>query len=581
MKSLIAASWLVALSCLLSFNAYGARSLTLDGLFPTNRVVKVSNKVKESDWDQLRYQTRDRGRIWERQFGPMESPFTYVDADVTIDGVTFSKVGIRKKGFIGSLSHTRPSLKVKLNHHKEGANLGGLTSLTFNNNKQDRGLLTQYMTYSVFNRVGSPAPRCAFAHVTVNGRNLGVYSHVETVRKPILKREFGSDQGTLYEGTAVDFDPGWEKSLELKTGDDAPGREKIIAITEALQGPGRYLVDANADARAWVPRSAGDQSGWTALDFDDSRWIKGKNGLGYESQRGYEDYIDPGLNFESTMLGRQTSAYLRVPFTLNGLEALLEEGTPALRMRYDDGFVAYLNGVKILSVNAPRNPRWNSVATDSHEASGAMDSFPIEKHAKLLREGRNLIAVQAMNISAGSSDFLLTAGLQLESKAKLEALAAHVDMDSFFKFWAVEGLLGFWDGYSGNRNNYFVYHNPATDKMHFMPWGADSLFTNESMVRDTRGKPKAVKTKGAVAAYLFRIPSQRKRYGETISRILDEHWNEAEMLAEMDRLSRMLQPYVNSEQSRFQWRLADMKRFVQGRRTEVLREVNNDFQVNP
>ena len=31
-----------------------------------------------------------------------------------------------------------------------------------------------------------------------------------------------------------------------------------------------------------------------------------------------------------------------------------------------------------------------------------------------------------------------------------------VDLDSFFTFWAVEGLLGFWDGYSGNYNNFFT-----------------------------------------------------------------------------------------------------------------------------
>lgn len=579
MNSLCTASLLVGLSFLISVDVNGARSLSLDELFPTHRVVKVSIQVEERDWDQLRYQTRDRGRIWERQFGPMESPFTYVDADVTIDGVRFPNVGIRKKGFIGSLSHTRPSLKVKLDHHEEGAHLGGLSSLTFNNNKQDRGLLSQYMTYALFNRVGSPAPRCAFAHVTVNGRNLGVYSHVETVRQPLLRREFGSDQGTLYEGTAVDFDPGWEKSLELKTGEDAPGRAKIITITEALQGSGHYIVGVEAPARAWVPRSASDQAGWTARDFDDSGWIEGKNGLGYETQRGYEAFIHSSFDFERKMFRRQTSAYLRVPFTVEGRAALLEKGSLSLRMRYDDGFVAYLNGERVLSVNAPRAVKWNSTATDTHEASGTLESFPIEGYATLLREGENVLAVQALNNSATSSDLLLTAALQLESDSKVEALASHVDMDSFFTFWALEGLLGFWDGYSGNRNNYFVYLNPATDKMHFMPWGADSLFTNESRVHNTEGQPKSVKTKGAVAAFLFRLQSQRQKYGQTIRHILETYWDEEEMFAEMDRLARMLKPYVNAEQNRFEGTLADMKRFVKGRRGEVLKEVESDFQV--
>ncbi len=47
----------------------------------------------------------------------------------------------------------------------------------------------------------------------------------------------------------------------------------------------------------------------------------------------------------------------------------------------------------------------------------------------------------------------------------------------------------------------------------------------------------------------------------------------------MDRLARMLKPYVNSEQNRFEWKLADMKRFVKERRAEVHKEVESDFQV--
>ena len=56
------------------------------------------------------------------------------------------------------------------------------------------------------------------------------------------------------------------------------------------------------------------------------------------------------------------------------------------------------------------------------------------------------------------------------------AIGKLVDLDSFYTFWAMEGLLGFWDGYSGNRNNFFIYLNPDTEKFHFIPWGADSLF---------------------------------------------------------------------------------------------------------
>lgn len=565
--------------CVSNEQAEAAKTLSLDGLFPSDRVIEVDVRIDERDWDQLRYQTRDRGAIWQRQFGPMESPFSYFDAQVTIDGVVFKDVGLRKKGFIGSLSHTRPSLKVKLNHKLEGGNLGGLTTLTFNNNRQDTGLVSQYLTYAMFNRVGSPAPRCAFARVKVNGRNLGVYSHVETVRKPLLLREFGTDQGTLYEGTAVDFEPGWEKSLELKTGEDEPGRAKIIEITQALQGSGRYIVSLEAKAKAWVPRDGDDQQHWMKSDFDDSKWITGVNGMGYETQRGYDDFIHHSFDFETLMHNRRSSAYLRLPFEVRNLDSLRSEGILTLRMRFDDGFVAYLNGERIASANAPRQLRWNGTATDSHEASGAMIAFPIPDHSEKLREGANVLAVQGFNNSVGSSDMLITAGLQLETNEKLEALAEHIDLDSFYKFWAVEGLLGFWDGYSGNRNNYFVYLNPKTDKMHFLPWGADSLFTNESRIHRDTGRPKSVKTRGVLAEHLWRYKSERDRYGKTITRILEDYWDEDSIVEEMDRLAALLRPYVASEQKQFAWKLGEMRRFVLRRRAEVMSEVRNDFRV--
>ena len=37
----------------------------------------------------------------KRKNDPPENPFTYVEAEVTIDGITFPQVGIRKKGFLG------------------------------------------------------------------------------------------------------------------------------------------------------------------------------------------------------------------------------------------------------------------------------------------------------------------------------------------------------------------------------------------------------------------------------------------------------------------------------------------------
>ena len=342
-----------------------AKKLALDDIFPTDHVLDVKITVDEKDWDTIRYQSRNfvSALHESRKHAPPDSPYTYVDASVSIDGVEFPLVGIRKKGFIGSLSSTRPSLKIKLNHIEKNARIEGLTNLTFNNNQQDVSLISQFMSYALFNAAGSPAPRCAYAKLTVNGKSLGIYSHVETMREPLLKRAFGNDDGILYEGTVVDFYPDWEGSFERKSGKDELGRQKILQLIKVLEG---------------------------------------------------EDE-----NIES-------------------------------------------------------------------------------------------------------------------------AIGRLVDLDSFYTFWAMEGLLSFWDGYSGNSNNFFVYLNPETDKFHFIPWGADSLFERYSPIRDDRKDPVSVKTKGLIAHKLYQLESGRRRYERSLRTIIEQHWDEDALLAETERIEALV-----------------------------------------
>ena len=116
------ANWIIYAAIILCFSVASqntdAKELTFDDIFPTDRVIDVQITLPQHDWDTIRYQSRDiRTALGaSRQFAPMESPYTYVEASVSIDGVVFPRVGVRKKGFIGSLSDTRPSLKIKLNH---------------------------------------------------------------------------------------------------------------------------------------------------------------------------------------------------------------------------------------------------------------------------------------------------------------------------------------------------------------------------------------------------------------------------------------------------------------------------------
>ena len=85
-------------------------------LFDPTHIVEVRIDLPPADWDTLREQSRD---LFDLLGGnclgaPFPSPFTYFTGTVTIDGKRFDSVGVRKKGFLGSLSTEKPSLKLKL-----------------------------------------------------------------------------------------------------------------------------------------------------------------------------------------------------------------------------------------------------------------------------------------------------------------------------------------------------------------------------------------------------------------------------------------------------------------------------------
>jgi|GEM_PF-1152838 len=119
------------------------------------------------------------------------------------------------------------------------------------------------------------------------------------------------------------------------------------------------------------------------------------------------DVKDKLYNTSSTM-------YLRMPFSLTSTTAL--DGLK-LRVRYDDGFAAWLNGHLIASANAPTNLNWQSTATARHLNSNAINwqEFNVNDAIQFLQPGNNILAVQGLNITASNTDFLIQAELMGET----------------------------------------------------------------------------------------------------------------------------------------------------------------------
>ncbi|NQU25378.1 MAG: lamin tail domain-containing protein, partial [Candidatus Nealsonbacteria bacterium] len=105
------------------------------------------------------------------------------------------------------------------------------------------------------------------------------------------------------------------------------------------------------------------------------------------------------------------SLWTRIEFNVNDASAL---SSLTLQMKYNDGFVAYLNGTPVASSNAPDplgpDPLgWNSSATGARDAAATLqyEEFNVSAHIGELVTGRNVLAIQGLNFGAADNDLLI------------------------------------------------------------------------------------------------------------------------------------------------------------------------------
>ena len=215
--------------------------LAEDDLFAKNSVVNYDINLVEEEWDILRHEGRSLLGAC-----PLFPGYTFFNGRVTVDGVAIDDVEIRKKGSIGSLSSVRPSIKLDFGDGElnEGRTYRGHRRVTLNNNKQDASNIEQCLGYEVFRRAGVHAPLCNLATVSYQGEMLGVYTHVENIKKPFLMRSFGNDSGNLYEGRGSDFNPGRIFTFEKKTNEMENDRSDLQAVITALNVSNNELLDS-------------------------------------------------------------------------------------------------------------------------------------------------------------------------------------------------------------------------------------------------------------------------------------------------------------------------------------------------
>ena len=149
----------------------------------------------------------------------------------------------------------------------------------------------------------------------------------------------------------------------------------------------------------------------------------------------------------------------------------------------------------------------------------------------------------------------------LDDDDAIDALERALDLDAFHRFWAMEVLIAHWDGYTGNRNNYYVYRPSGSDRLEFLPWGIDGILYS-------REEEQVTLANSALPNRLWSIPTERDRYLETLEELLDAVWDTDALLASIDDMVDLVEPFALDDDRRLPETEA-LRAFVAQRRDRV------------
>jgi hypothetical protein len=198
------------------------------------------------------------------------------------------------------------------------------------------------------------------------------------------------------------------------------GTDPGVTATETLVGDSTPL-------RVISPSSenAARDDFWREIVFDDSTWLTGTDSVGYDRNGATDGTFSINrvlTTGEMPTSSTQTSAYVRYAFNLANKEQL---SSLSLTLKFDDGFMAFINGREVKQVNfgddfTHTTPAWNSragnfqtstsmVSANRGSEATSVVTFDLTPYLPSLVNGANVLAFHMVNGASGTatSDLLL------------------------------------------------------------------------------------------------------------------------------------------------------------------------------
>ncbi|WP_445777587.1 CotH kinase family protein [Shewanella sp.] len=129
-------------------------------------------------------------------------------------------------------------------------------------------------------------------------------------------------------------------------------------------------------------------------------------------------------------------------------------------------------------------------------------------------------------------------------------LEAVFDVDVFLKYLAVNGIIQNWDTYGRMPHNYYLYNNPETSKLTWIPWD-----NNEAFQDGKQGGALALNfsdlnsSSWPLISKLYADDVYRERYNEYLLEVISDAFETNKMQAKYNTYSALIEPYATTEVS--------------------------------
>lgn len=400
---------IIALPKSLTSTTYIEQPDYVTAIFDDDKVIEINIEMDETAWQEM----LDNASAEE-----------YTAANITINGTTYNNVAIRPKGN-SSLSEIvmddttdRYSFKIKFDEYVDGQTLDGLSKLVLNNNISDATYMKEYLSYKLLDSLGVPTPECAYAHITVNGEEWGLYLAVEPIEKEFIARNYGSTDGNLYKPESDSVAVG-----ENKNNDDAGNNKPDFTPTEVNQSQ-----DTSSDSQMPPDMSNGDSSNQMQAPPDMN------NGESSAQMQMPSDMSNGDSSSESQSADSTSDTSNKTPSSMpNGLGGGMMGGAMG----------GNSNGADLV---------WNGDDISNYSA----------------------IFDNAIFKSTDSDDYTKILDM-IEHLDSMEDIESYLDVDEVLRYFAANTFLVNLDSYVSNMNhNYYLYENDGV--VSILPWDYNLSF---------------------------------------------------------------------------------------------------------